>query len=224
MSNVGLSGRTLAQGQSPHEAARAAAWRAARCWCIAARQSALRRLTSAAAPGGRGGGAQRHHPAADPPRDLFSSLDAAHTHGGHLTHTHWGPPHRLFTRPSAQLVFGRHGEASADVHALIAAAASARASRVWRDALGGVANKIKKRLLDSALRNPRVTGGFPCTIPSMSEGSYIHSDHVTPLPVLLPVAAGGCECITFTSEWAEGVVPRSVCLCAPVTGSCEFFL
>ena len=25
-------------------------------------------------------------------------------------------------------------------------------------------------------------------------------------------------------EWAEGVVPRFVCLCAPVTGSCDFFL
>ena len=30
------------------------------------------------------------------------------------------------------LVFGRYGEASADVHALLAAVACARASRVWR--------------------------------------------------------------------------------------------
>ena len=41
-----------------------------------------------------------------------------------------------YTRVRA-LVFGRYGEASADVHSLIAAVASARASRVWRRWGGG---------------------------------------------------------------------------------------
>ena len=51
------------------------------------------------------------------------------------------------------LVFGRYGEASADVHSLIAAAASARASRVWRRWGGRTESEVRSGIVASMRRS-----------------------------------------------------------------------
>ena len=50
------------------------------------------------------------------------------------------------------LVSGRYGEASADVHSLIAAAASARASRVWRRWGGRTESEVRSGIVASMRR------------------------------------------------------------------------